>query len=310
MPLDPQSQGILDMMSAMNIPDFSTLTPEEARQLFDQMPRPQAPTPVANVEDRTLPGPAGEIPVRLYTPEGSAPSGAGALVFFHGGGWVIGNLDSHDETCRQLCAKAGISVIATDYRLAPETRFPGAVEDCYATAKWVADNASSLGLDPARIAIGGDSAGGNLAAVTALMARDRGAPDLRFQLLIYPVADHDFDTPSYVENADGYFLTKNAMRWFWDHYAPDRKDRDDSYASPLRAKDLSGLPPALVITAEYDPLRDEGEAYGAALEKAGCKVAMTRYDGMLHGFLGFTAMVDKARQAVEQSVAALKAALG
>jgi acetyl esterase len=303
-PLDPQSRTILDLMAQMNIPDFSTLSPEDARKLFDQMPRPQPPTPVTGVEDRAVPGPGGEIPVRIYTFDAATP-GAG-LVYFHGGGWVIGDLESHDETCRLLAARSGAVVVATQYRLAPETRFPGAAEDCYATARWVSENAASLGIDPGRLAIGGDSAGGNLTAVVAQMARDRGGPSLRFQLLIYPVTDCDFETASYSENADGYFLTRRSMQWFWDHYVPDPADRVHAYASPLRAKSLSELPPALVITAEYDPLRDEGEAYAKALEEAGVTVKCSRYDGMLHGFFGFTRLVDQAERAVDEAAEALQ----
>lgn len=307
MPLDPQSKAILDLMAQMNVPDFSTLSPEEARKLFNQMPRPQPPTPVAGVEDRAVPGPGGEIPVRIYTPDSAMPRAG--LVYFHGGGWVIGDLESHDEVCRRLAAGSGATVVATHYRLAPETRFPGAAEDCYAAARWVSENAAGLGIDPGRLAIGGDSAGGNLTAVVAQMARDRGDPSLRFQLLIYPVTDCDFETQSYVENADGYFLTRRAMRWFWDHYVPDPAERVHAYASPLRAKSLSGLPPALVITAEYDPLRDEGEAYAKALEKAGVAVQCSRYAGMLHGFVAFAGLVDQAQRAVDEAAGAMRRAL-
>jgi acetyl esterase len=306
-PLDPQSKTILDLMAQMNVPDFSTLSPEEARKLFGQMPRPQPPTPVAGVEDRAVPGPGGEIPVRIYTPDSATPRAG--LVYFHGGGWVIGDLESHDEVCRRLAARSGATVVATHYRLAPETRFPGAAEDCYAAARWVSENAGGLGIDPGRLAIGGDSAGGNLTAVVTQMARDRGGPSLRFQLLIYPVTDCDYETPSYIENADGYFLTRRAMRWFWDHYVPDPAERVHAYASPLRAESHSELPPALVITAEYDPLRDEGEAYAKALEKAGVAVQCSRYAGMLHGFVAFTGLVDQAQRAVDEAAEAMRRAL-
>ena len=243
--------------------------------------------------------------MRIYTPQGSGPFPV--LVYFHGGGWVIGNVDTHDPTCRTLTNAAGCVVVSVDYRLAPEHKFPAAVDDCYAATQWVAANAAAINGDSSRIAIGGDSAGGNLTAVVAIEARDKGGPPLVFQLLVYPVTDYSFSTPSYRDNGDGYLLTKDSMVWFWDHYLRSEADGQDYRASPLRASDLTGLPPALVITAEYDPLRDEGEAYAARLQEAGVSVTCTRYDGMIHGFYGLTAVVDQARKAVEESVAALRA---
>jgi acetyl esterase len=219
---------------------------------------------------------------------------------------VIGDLDSHDETCRRLCARAGVQVIAVHYRRAPETTFPGAAEDCYAATAWVAGHAASLGIDPGRIAVGGDSAGGNLAAAVALMAQARGGPQLCFQMLIYPVTDADFDTASYRDNAEGYLLSRRAMQWFWDQYVPDLEQRLEPFAAPLRAESLEGLPPALVQTAEYDPLRDEGEAYALALEQAGVPVERQRYDGLIHGFFGMQDTVAAARPALDQAVAALR----
>ncbi len=308
MPLDPAIKGLLDAMAAAGGPALDALPPVEARKVFDNMPLPKREVAVGGVENRRIPGPAGEIPVRIYRPAGSGARPA--LVYFHGGGWVIGSLESHDATCRELCAGAGCVVVAVDYRLAPEHRYPASADDCYAAARWVADDAASLGVDARRLAVGGDSAGGNLAAVVSLMARDRGAPAIRFQLLIYPVTDADFTRGSYVQNAEGYLLTTSAMKWFWGHYAPDETRRREPYASPLFARDLSGLPPALVQTAEFDPLRDEGEAYAKRLQQAGVSTALTRYDGLIHGYFGMGLITPKAQAAMDEAIAALKKALG
>ncbi len=306
MPLDPDAQGVLDLLASLNAPELSDLTPEEARGL-SLTPPPDVPTAVGSVTDRTVPAEAADIPVRIYAPDGNATTGA--LVYFHGGGWVIGDLDSHDETCRKLCSNSGQTIVSVDYRLAPETRFPGAINDCFIATRWVADNAALLNIDPARLAVGGDSAGGNLAAACALMARDKGGPAIAFQLLIYPVTGNDFDTPSYLDNAEGYLLSRKAMQWFWDHYVPDAKERSNPYAAPLEGE-LSGLPPALVMTAEYDPLRDEGEAYAAALRAAGCEAQVTRYDGLIHGFFGMYDAIAAARTAMQQATDALVAHIG
>jgi acetyl esterase len=230
-------------------------------------------------------------------------------VYFHGGGWVLGSLATHDGICRSLAAGAGCVVVSVDYRLAPEHRYPAAAEDCYAATQWCAAHAAELGADGSRVAVGGDSAGGNLSAVVAQMARDRGGPPLVFQLLIYPVTDAARDTQSYRENAEGYLLTAGDMAWFWNHYLGDARARGaEAYASPIRAASLAGLPPALVITAEFDPLRDEGEAYGAALESAGVAAKVTRYDGMIHGFFGLGAMIDRANSAVQEAAGTLRIA--
>ncbi len=306
MPLDPQAKLMIDQMAAMNLPDFSTLTPEEARKQFEAAQLPLPPIEIAGVEDRTLPGPEGEIPVRIYTPEGGAPFPV--LVFFHGGGWVIGDLESHDALARKLALEAGCLVVAIDYRLAPEAKFPAAPEDCYAATCWVTEHAAEIGGDPARIAIGGDSAGGNLSAVVAQMARDRGGPELCFELLVYPVTNHDYSTPSYTENAEGYFLTRASMEWFWNHYLSEASEGQHAYASPLRAHSLAGLPPTLVITAEFDPLRDEGEAYAEKLRQAGVPVSCTRYDGQIHGFFSFFQLIDSSKEAIQEAVTHLKRA--
>ena len=305
MPLDTEIQAVLDLLESLEVPDFHTMTPAEARD-FQIAPPPETPTPVDEVIDRTIPGSETDIPVRIYRP---GRERTGAAMYFHGGGWVIGGLDSHDETSRKLCAGSGQTVVSVDYRLAPETRYPGAVTDCFDATAWVAANAGELEVDGSRLAVAGDSAGGNLAAAVAQMARDRGGPPLAFQLLIYPVTNADFDTPSYLENAQGYFLTRPSMQWFWDHYVPQTEQRGEPYAAPLRG-DLAGLPPALVQTAEYDPLRDEGEAYAAALRAAGCAVQATRYDGLIHGYFGMQAAVAASRTAMRQACEALAQHLG
>jgi acetyl esterase len=307
-PLDPQAKALLDQMTSMGTPPLQAMSVPEARAFIDSFRALAGDVEaVAHVEDRTVPGPAGDIPVRLYRPAADGP--LPLLVFFHGGGWVIGGLESHDGLCRSLANAAGCAVLAVDYRLAPEHRFPAAVDDCYAATSWAVANAAALGADGARVAVGGDSAGGNLTAVVAQLARDRKGPALRFQLLVYPATDAAYDTPSYRENATGYFLELDGMRWFYDHYLRSDADRADPRTSPLRAADLHGLPPALVITAEFDPLRDEGEAYAARLREADVPVTLTRYHGMIHGFFGMAPLLDQGKHAVAEAAAALRGAL-
>ncbi|HTY19110.1 MAG TPA: alpha/beta hydrolase [Myxococcota bacterium] len=308
MPLDPQAKFVLDQLTAQGGLAVEDSTPAEARKAFDSMRMPLPGEPVARIENRTIPGPGGALPVRVYTPEAARPP-APAVVYFHGGGWVIGSPDTHDNLCRALANRARAVVVSVDYRLAPEHHFPAAAEDCYAAAGWVADHAAEIGADGARLAVAGDSAGGNLAAVVALMARNLGGPALRQQTLIYPVTNADFETPSYRDNAEGYMLTRDAMRWFWDHYVPDRARRSDPYASPLCAEKFGELPPALVVTAEYDPLRDEGEAYAARLAEAGVPSQLSRYDGQIHGFVSMFELLDAGQRAVEQIGSALRTAL-
>jgi acetyl esterase len=294
-------------MAALGGPPINRLSVSEARkQSIDMAAMQGVPEPVAIVEDRTAPGPAGEIPVRLYTPAINGP--LPVFVYLHGGGWVIGGIESSDGLCRTLCNAARCIVISVDYRLAPEHPFPAAVEDSYHAVLWAWENASSFGGDATRVAVGGDSAGGNLAAVVTLIARDRGQPALKYQLLLYPVADAAYDTPSYSQNAEGYFLTRDAMQWFWNHYIGKEADPGNPLVSPLRALSFKGLPPALVITAEYDPLRDEGEAYAERLRTAGVPVQLTRYDGMIHGFFMMGGILDQGRRALEQAAAALRTA--
>lgn len=281
---------------------LNELSVPEARQAtVMQIPRRRQPVPVASVMDRTIPGPAGELPIRIYTPEGPGPFPA--LVYFHGGGFVVGSLASGDPTCRALCHGASCVVVSVEYRLAPEHKFPAATDDCLAATRWLAAHAAELNADPARLAVAGESSGGNLAAVTALRLRDEGGPALRGQLLIYPVADyHTPPTPSYIANADGYLLTRAMMVWFWGHYLSDAGEANHPHAAPLRAPDLSGLPAALVITAEFDPLRDEGERYAERLQQAGVPTQLARYDGMIHGFLLLSELFDEGRQAMEEAI--------
>ncbi|MCM3724700.1 alpha/beta hydrolase [Neobacillus cucumis] len=306
MALDPQAKFLLEQMEAMGAPAMNTLTPEEARLTTDFSALAGEPEEVGKVENKTIPGPEGEIPVRIYTPEGDGPFPA--LVYYHGGGWVIGNLDTVEVPCRMLANRANCVVVSVDYRLAPEHKFPAAADDSYAAAKWVVENSASIQVDPNRIAVGGDSAGGNLAAVVAQMARDKKEIRLAYQMLIYPVTNHSYATESYTENADGYLLTKDSMVWFWNHYLRSEEDGKNPYASPLQANDLSGLPPALVLTGEFDPLRDEGEAYAERLREAGVQVEATRYDGMIHGYFWMPGALGQGKKAIEQAASALKQA--
>jgi acetyl esterase len=305
MTLDPIVQILLGAMAAAGGPPLHEMTPEQARAM--PLGAPAAPEDVARAVDRTVPGPGGDIPVRVYTPAGAGPKPV--LVYFHGGGWVIGSIESHDGAARSLANAAGCVVVSVEYRLAPEHKFPAAVDDGYAATAYIAAHAKEFGGDASRIAVGGDSAGGNIAAVTAIMARDRGGPSLAYQLLIYPVTDHNFDTVSYVDNAEGYFLTRAGMRWFWGHYLAAEAEGQHPYASPLRAKDLTRLPPALIATAEYDPLRDEGEAYAARLREAGVDVTLIRYDGLTHAFVSLAGVVPAGQAALAECAAVLRAAL-
>ena len=305
MVLDPQVRALLEDVARLNLPPTHTLSPKEARDYMRARPVESGPE-VAAAENRTIVGPGGPIPIRMYRPfdTGLLP----ALLWFHGGGMVLGDLDRADATARHLCIRSGCVVVSVDYRLAPEHKFPAAPNDCYAATKWAAENANSLQIDQNRIAVGGDSAGGNLAAVVALMARDMAGPTLVHQLLVYPMSDYNFDTKSYLENADDYSLTRDTMKWFWDHYLAKEQDATNPYAAPLRASNLEDLPPALVITAEYDPLRDEGEAYAKRLEAASIQTTCSRYEGVIHGFFGMPSMIDKGNVAITQAAEALKSA--
>jgi acetyl esterase len=305
-PLDLKAQAYLEQLARLPGPPMHELSPADARaaMLAGAVALGAGPD-VGRVEDRLIPGAAGLLRVRITAPEGPGPFPA--LVFYHGGGWVVGSIDTHDALCRALTCAASALVVSVEYRLAPEHPYPAGVDDAYAAASWVADHAADLGADAARLALGGDSAGGNLAAVVALKARDQGGPRLALQVLLYPITDYDFETPSYRECAEGYMLTRAAMIWFWDQYLADPDRRREPYASPLQAADLKGLPPALVVTAEYDPLRDEAEAYASRLRQAGVPVKLSRYDGMIHGFLRRSAFFDQGRAALDEVAAALRA---
>ena len=292
MPLHPQAKELIDQMAAQ--PPLETLTVPQARARAMEMVKRFGPgEPVARVEDRNIPGPGGDIPIRFYTPEGTGPWPV--LVFFHGGGWVVGNLETSDFYCRAVTNAARCIVASVNYRHAPEHKFPAAVEDAYAATAWVAANAHAINGDPARIAVSGSSAGASLAAAAAMIARDRGKPRIAFQVLSVPVMDHNFETSSYRENADGYGLTRGAMQWFWQHYLEADADGAHPHASPLRATDLRGLPPAFISIAEFDPLCDEGEAYANKLSAAGVPVTCKRYAGMVHMFLGPESIPDLAQ---------------
>ncbi|MGV9269016.1 aminotransferase class I/II-fold pyridoxal phosphate-dependent enzyme [Kitasatospora sp. NPDC003701] len=306
MPLDPQVQALRAAREAGGHRQLYSYTVEEARaeDLAAIRATGGSPEPVAAVDDLTVPGPGGELPIRLYRPEADGP--LPVLVYFFGGGWTLGTIDTSDAICRNLTNAAGCAVVAVGYRLAPEHKFPAAVEDCHAAVRWIARYGAALGLDPARLAVGGDSAGGNLAAAVTLLARDQAGPAIAAQLLVYPNTDHLADTPSRRENHDPYFFNTRSVQWYWDNYLADAAAGGDPLASPLRAADHGGLPPALVITAEYDPIRDEGEAYAHRLAGAGVPVELTRYPGMVHGFFAMGGVLDAGRAALAQAAGFLR----
>jgi acetyl esterase len=307
--LDPQAKALLQQIKEADLPEPHTLTPQQVREgtwpgMRDLIGDPEV---VANVENIKIPGPEGQIPIRVYTPEGRGPFPI--LVYFHGGGWVFWDIDVTDNACRSLANGASCVVVSVDYRLAPEHKYPAAVEDAYAATKWVATNAGRIQADPTRIAVGGDSAGGNLAAAVTLVARDRGGPPLAHQLLICPVTDvSSFDTDSYRHFGEGPESLKALSQWAVNHYLTEKEQAQHPLVSPLLAQDLSGLPPALVITAEFDTLRDEGEAYAGRLREAGGAVTCTRYDGMIHDFPVFAAAFDQAQDAIDRAATALRGA--
>ena len=318
--LDPQARALLDLMEARGVPPTHTLTPAEARKFYRERRFFSQPDPpaVGELRELLIPGPTGPvspIPARLYRPLQAAQQAGElpVLVYFHGGGWTIGDLDTHDTLCRQLANGSGCAVISVDYRLAPEHAFPAAVDDAVAATRWVHQHAASLGLDARRIGVGGDSAGGNLAAVVALTLRDAargGAPlPLRLQLLIYPATDMRAVAPSHTSNGQGYLLTRDTMAYFTDHYLPDPAGYRDWRASPLLHPDLSRLPPALVLTAGYDPLRDEGLAYAQKLSEAGTRATQLSFERQIHGFILMGKVLAEANDAVRLCAAALRDAL-
>lgn len=312
MGVHPQVQVLLDRMATLNLTPVVDLTPEAARRQMDAMARARDADPprVGHVDLRRIPGPAGEIAVRIYRPLGSDDDAIlPIVVFYHGGGHVIGSLDSHDANARRLCNGAGATVVSVDYRMGPEHPFPAAVEDCFAALQWVGAHAASFNGDGSRIAVSGDSAGANLATVSAILARDAGGPALRHQILVYPVADYSCSSPSYTKYARGYgILEADTMLWFRRHYLGDEARAVDWRASPLKCPDLKGLPPAFVLTAECDVLHDEGVAYAEALKAAGVTVRHKDYAGMIHGFISFAPGVDGAVEAHRDAAAELRAA--
>jgi acetyl esterase len=309
MPVDPQVQALLDEMREAGARPFEELTVAEARAAAWSFAALQGePEEVAAVEHTFIPGPTAELPVRIYTPQDAEGPYPG-LVYFHGSGWVVLNIAVCDTTMRALANNTGCKVVAVNYQKAPEHPFPIPFEDCWAATNWVVDHADELGLDASRIGVIGDSAGGNLAAAVALRARDEGAPRLAYQALIYPAVEHGWDTESAHENAEGYLLQRESMHWFWDHYVPDKARASEPYVSPLLAADHSGLPPAFIATAEFDPLRDDGRAYHAKLHDAGVPSTYVEYEGMIHGFYWMQGIADGARRLHEDLAEAIREAL-
>jgi acetyl esterase len=310
--LDPQARALLDLITERGLPPTHTLSPDEARRVYRErrfFTQPAPPT-LAEVQDLAAPGPAGPIPLRLYRPA-TAPRPAPVLVYFHGGGWTIGDLDTHDVLCRELAQGARCAVIAVDYRMGPEHRFPAAVIDAEAATRWVQAQAAELGLDAGRLALGGDSAGGNLAAVVSLLLRDgpaAAAPAPRLQLLIYPGTDMRCIAPSHRDNGQGYLLTADTIAYFRGHYIADPAGYEDWRASPLLHTNLSGLPPALVLTAGFDPLRDEGRQYADALSAAGTPTQYVCFERQIHGFITMGRVISEANTAVDLCTAALRRA--
>jgi acetyl esterase len=296
--LHPQIREVLRVVAEAKLRPIEEMTPVEAREQMEATARSRKaePLPVASVEEKLIPGAAGQIRLRVYRPPATQP--VPAIVYYHGGGHVIGSLDTHDFVARNLCGGTGAVVASADYRMGPEHKFPAAVDDCFAALQWVHANAASLGADPGRIGVHGDSAGANLAAVVALLARDAGGPKLRLQSLVYPVADYHMVGASYDKYANGYgILTRAAMVWFRDHYLRSPQDADDWRASPIKAARLAGVAPAIVITAECDVLHDDGERYAEALRRAGVPVEYKEFTGMIHAFFGMVPAVDDAMNA-------------
>jgi acetyl esterase len=310
-PLDPHVKRFLDMAAVAGGPEISGVTPAEMRQAHLQLSQMVGArkVPIGRIEDGELPGPAGSLAIRIYTPVAPVSEPLPGLIYFHGGGWVFGDLDTHDGVCRMLASDAGCRVIAVAYRLAPEHAFPAAVEDSYAAASWLARHASEFGIDRSRMAIGGDSAGANLAAVVCQRAKKIGGPDLALQVLLCPVMDMSIETPSRRDFAEGFLLDKATLDWTLRHYCPSDLDLKDPRISPLHGADFRGLPPTHIHTAEFDPMRDEGRAYADRLERAGVKVNYTCHGGMIHNFYGMAGVIPYARTAMASAGAAIKLAL-
>lgn len=307
MPVDPQVQQLLNMINQFQMPPFETISPSDYRDMekMATLPFSANKTELHEVKDQTIPLKDRDIAIRIYTPTADQEPRP-ALVFYHGGGWVVGSLDSHDEMCRKLAHESSCIVISVDYRLAPEYKFPTAVWDAYDALVYIAEHASDFHIDPKRIAVGGDSAGGNLATVACIIAKQRGGvPAIQYQLLYYPSVGKEKETESYRENKEGYLLTGEMMDWFRSHYFNSEEESLHPYAAPLLYEDLSGLPPAMIITAEYDPLRDGGAAYAKKLQEQGVAVEYLCYEGMIHGFMSM-AQLDKAKAGAIQGAEALR----
>jgi len=311
MPLDPQVEGLLAEFRKARPKPVHLMTPAEARlagwvykHLADE------PEDVAIVGHHYIPGPTADLPVRIYRPAEAGSEPTPGLVYFHGGGFVLGNIEICDSFSRALANRTGCTVIAVNYQKAPEHKFPMPLDDCYAATQWIIDNAALVGLDPARIGVAGDSSGGNLAAAVTLRARDEQGPKIVYQVLIYPCVQYGWDTPSAKENAEGLSLERAGMEYFWNHYVRGPDDGADPYCSPLLAESHAGLPPALVICAEYDPLRDDGRNYAARLEAAGVPVKLSLYKGMIHGFLWMAGVLDQAKTALDEIGREVRSALG
>ncbi|MFF8387020.1 alpha/beta hydrolase [Streptomyces kanasensis] len=309
MTFDPQLRALYDQRAAQGVVPLYEMTLAEARaaDLAAVQDAAGTPEPVREVFDEVIPGPAGTLPVRVYRP-GADHGPLPVLVYFFGGGWTLGSIETSDAICRSLTNAAGCLTVAVGYRLAPENKFPAAVEDCFAGLRWTAEHAARLGGDPSRIAVGGDSAGGNLAAAMTLLARDAGGPALLAQLLVYPNTDYHADTPSRRENTDALLFNDKSVQWYWDNYLTSPEEGGNPLVSPLRASCHAGLPQALVITAEYDPLRDEGEQYARRLRDSGVPVESTRYPGVAHGFFAMSGALDAGGRALDQAAAYLRAA--
>ncbi len=309
MPLDPEAKASLEKQAAMGLPAQHEVSPEEARAMSEGQPRIPGPE-VASVSDLAAPGPHGDVPVRVYVPVTDDAAPLPVCVWFHGGGWVVGSIATNDPTCRALADASGAIVVSVDYRLAPEHKFPIPLDDCYAATEWAVANAASFGGDPSRLAVAGSSAGGNLAAAVALRARDEGGPRLAHQSLICPVVDSDFTRPSYIANGEGYGLNYDTMVYFWQCYVRGEADASNPYVAPMAAGDLSGVASAFVLTCEFDPLRDEGEAYAERLREAGVPVKLSRYDGQVHALFNAGVPFTRTWGAINEAAGELRKAFG
>lgn len=311
MPLDPQAQAFVTSVTDAGFRPFETMTPAEARMAI----RPfgtlgGAPEGVASIDHTFIPGLTADLPVWIYRPDGGGDGPMPGLIFFHGSGWVIGNVEVCDCVSRSLANRTGCVVFAVNYQKAPEHKFPVPLDDCYVATRWVFDNASALGLDAARIGVIGDSAGGNLAAAVTLRARDEGGPKIAYQVLVHPAVQYGWDTPSAVANAEGYLIQRASLEWFWNHYVSSPSDALHPYCSPLAARDHSNLPPAFIACAEYDPICDDGRHYAEKLRAAGVPVEFRLYEGMIHGFLWMSGIFDQSKALLDEIGRKVRSALG